>query len=121
MPTGPIDVVDVQRTSISIRWKPPQDDGGSPVMFYQVEKKTPKSLIWSRVEKVEAGTLEVCCTNLYEKNEYLFRVIAENMLGQSQPLETETATTAKSPFSEYYFYQNSLLRLLYVSLILIFN
>ena len=104
MPTGPIEIVDVQRTSISLRWKPPKDDGGSPIMFYIVEKKTPKSLVWSRVEKVESNTLEVCAINLYEKNEYLFRVIAENILGQSPPLITEEATIARSPFSKYIHY-----------------
>lgn len=103
MPTGPIEIVDVQRTSISLRWKPPKDDGGSPIMFYIIEKKTPKSLVWSRVEKVESNTLEVCCINLYEKNEYLFRVIAENMLGQSPPLVTEETTIARSPFSKYIY------------------
>lgn len=37
---------------------------------------------------------------LNEGKDYLFRVKAVNVEGESEPLETETATTAKNPYNE---------------------
>ena len=99
-PTGPLEIVDVQRTSITIKWKPPQDDGGSSIIAYIVEKKHPESILWNRVDRVTANTLQHCCIKLYEKTEYLFRVIAINSVGESKPLESEGATLARSPFGK---------------------
>lgn len=96
-PTGPLDIIDVQRTSITIKWKPPKNDGGSPIVGYIVEKKHPSSFLWNRMEQVSANTLQYCCEKLFEKTEYLFRVIAVNNVGESVPLEAEGATLAKSP------------------------
>lgn len=30
-PKGPLEVVDIQKDSITVAWKPPEDDGGRPV------------------------------------------------------------------------------------------
>jgi len=30
-PKGPIEVLDVQKDSVLISWKPPEDDGGKPL------------------------------------------------------------------------------------------
>lgn len=52
------------------------------------------------MDRVTANTLQHCCTKLYEKTEYLFRVIAINSVGESKPLESEGATLARSPFGK---------------------
>lgn len=95
---GPLHVTDVQRNSISIKWKPPTDDGGSPLTGYIVEKRPEENRYWSKVEKVNKATTELCVQNLQEKTLYHFRVIAENKIGESEPLQTKDATMAKSPF-----------------------
>lgn len=100
-PEGPLVVTDVQRTSISIKWKPSPDDGGSPITGYIVEKRAASSSFWNKVSKVNASTFELCCPYLKEKTEYYFHVIAENRVGESAPLETKDATLAKSPFGKY--------------------
>lgn len=102
-PVGPLEITNVQRTAISIKWKAPKDDGDSPILGYIVERKTPKALLWTRVDKVNAHTLEQCCTNLYEKSEYLFRVSAVNVIGQSPYLESDGVILARSPFGKIYF------------------
>lgn len=86
---------------MTLSWKASDDDGGSPITGYIVEKKASASRFWSKVEKVSPNTLTLCVTGLEEKTEYLFRVIAENKAGESEPLETKDATLAKSPFSKY--------------------
>lgn len=98
---GPIEVIDVQRNSISIKWKPPTDDGGSPVTGYIVEKREENKSYWSKVDKVDAQTTQLCCSKLIEKTAYHFRVIAQNNIGDSVPLETEGTTLAKSPFGKF--------------------
>lgn len=30
-PKGPLEVVDIQKDSVTVAWKPPEDDGGRPV------------------------------------------------------------------------------------------
>jgi len=38
-PQGPLDVSDVGKTSCTLMWKPPLDDGGNRVTHYIIEKK----------------------------------------------------------------------------------
>jgi hypothetical protein len=40
-PQGPLDVSDITPETCSLSWKPPLDDGGSPITNYVVEKLDP--------------------------------------------------------------------------------
>lgn len=100
IPTGPLEITDVQRTHVSIKWKVPSDDGGAPIVGYNIEKKHAKATLWARVEQVSASKLELTIHGLYEKNEYFFRVFAVNRIGQSVPLESSHAILARSPFGK---------------------
>lgn len=40
-PKGPLDVSDVTKTGCTLAWKKPEDDGGSPVEYYEIEKLDP--------------------------------------------------------------------------------
>jgi len=42
-PVGPLEVSDVTPETCSLSWKPPLDDGGSPITNYIVEKMDPFS------------------------------------------------------------------------------
>lgn len=63
-----------------------------------MEKRYDSAVYWSKADKVSADTTECCVTGLQEKTLYHFRVIAENKIGESEPLQTRDATVAKSPF-----------------------
>ncbi len=39
VPGGPIDVRDVYKEGCTLRWQEPDDDGGSPIQHYVVEKQ----------------------------------------------------------------------------------
>ena len=93
-------VTDVLRTSMTLSWQPPISDGGSPLVGYIIEQQDVIAYnhSWSRVDRVHAHTYSQTITNLYEGHSYLFRIIAENALGRSKPLETRESVTAKSPF-----------------------
>ncbi|ESO99760.1 hypothetical protein LOTGIDRAFT_141610, partial [Lottia gigantea] len=89
-PVGPLTISDVDRTSATLSWKPPTDDGGSPITGYVVERKEVRRPSWTTMDHVDAETTEYKAMNLIESTEYYFRVIAQNKHGASEPLETET-------------------------------
>jgi len=37
-PQGPLEVKDITKTGCKLQWKKPEDDGGSPVKEYEIEK-----------------------------------------------------------------------------------
>lgn len=79
-----------------------QEDGGSPITNYIVEKQDPRTGNWSSVSKFVRGTnYEVL--GLTEGKEYKFRVRAENKHGVGEPLEARESMIAKSPFCECSF------------------
>ena len=77
-----------------------QDDGGSPISNYVVEKQDLKTGVWEPCSKFVRGTTyEVL--NLNENHEYKFRVSAENEHGVSEPLTMDTSVVAAHPWSKY--------------------
>lgn len=103
-PTGPITVSDIQKTSATIEWKPPQSDGGLPLKGYVVELKEARKTMWKKVDKLTPDITTLCIQNLNENAEYYFRVFAENSAGFSEPLEMDTSVLLKSPFSKWTAY-----------------
>ena len=61
---------------------------------------------------MDGSTTEFRVPDLIEKNDYLFRVMAVNKAGQSEPLDMEKSVTAKSPFGKGH-YLSSLCKLCY--------
>lgn len=103
MCVGPIEVTDVKRDAISIKWKEPENDGGSPITGYIIEYREESKVNWTKAGKVNDSTLTYTANHLTEKTKYHFRVVAVNKVGQGPPLETKEATLAKSPFGELIF------------------
>ena len=99
-PTGPLRTVDVDKTSVTLAWKPPKDDGGSPLTEYIFERRESSRTSWTKVASVPPDTLEYEATNLNETINYYFRVSAKNKHGVSSPLETESTVRPKSKFGE---------------------
>lgn len=92
-------VSDVKADGCKLKWEPPEDDGGEPVEAYVVERMDTESGRW--VPVCTTKTPEADVTGLNEGKDYLFRVKAVNPEGESEPLVTETATTAKNPYGEW--------------------
>lgn len=101
-PKGPLDVADVTATSCKVSWAKPEDDGGSPIREYEVEKMDLATGKWVRVGRVAGNIkpLEMEITGLNPGSEYKFRVTAVNDEGDSEPLTTEKGTIAKNPYDE---------------------
>lgn len=99
-PVGPMVASDVNRRGFRVTWKPSERDGGSPITGYVVEKREAWKSTYLPVEKVPAKVLSCDLTFLIENQDYMVRVMAENIVGQSEPLESVDPITAKSPYCE---------------------
>ena len=104
-PSAPknLNVRDISKNSMTLRWSAPEDDGGSKILGYTIEKREGTRRMWQNVGTTEDSEIEVC--NLIEGNQYAFRVIAENKVGSSEPSELRDQVTAKSQYSKSQFRQ----------------
>lgn len=106
-PQGPLEVYDVTANRVKLGWKKPEDDGGSPIKEYEIEKMDTASGKWIRVGRIPAdkvgpgGKYEYEVPGLIPGSEYKFRVTAVNNEGDSEPLVADKATIAKNPFGKY--------------------
>ncbi len=91
MPCRPLSVSEMTNTSITLTWKKPLSTGGVELTSYIIERRLTTENNWMRVDTIEPHLTSYTVQNLSSKYEYFFRVIAENPLGQSPPLETDSA------------------------------
>lgn len=97
-PLAPFDASDITPEACSLTWRPPSDDGGSPITNYLVERMEITLGVWVKISSFVRG----CSYNVFglEPNKkYKFRVRAENQYGVSDPLECDEPITAKYPFT----------------------
>ena len=101
-PSAPRDlqVVEQHKEHISISWEEPEQDGGSPITKYIVEKADAKRGVFTVIGETDASTFTFKATKLYEGSEYLFRVSAENSIGQGLPVTLAEPVIAKLSFGE---------------------
>lgn len=105
-------MADVTKNGCKLSWNPPEDDGGSPVEYYEIEKLDPLTGQWLPCGKSN-GT-EANITGLQEGKPYKFRVKAVNKDGESEELETDKAIIAKNPFGSYtllYYLQMKIIKM----------
>ena len=91
-------VVEYNVDYVTLSWTAPEHDGGSPILGYVVEKRDSMMNMWSQAAKVDKDTFTVKVTNLFEGQNYLFRVAAENQCGRGAYVELTKPVTAKLPF-----------------------
>lgn len=92
-------VTDITETTVTLTWETPEDDGGSPITGYAVERRDASRRAWQTVKTVT--DLSMLCDNLVEDNSYVFRVSAVNQYGTSEPVELASPVTPKSQYGEY--------------------
>uniref|UniRef100_A0AC35U477 Twitchin n=1 Tax=Rhabditophanes sp. KR3021 TaxID=114890 RepID=A0AC35U477_9BILA len=97
-PRGPIEVSDVHEDGLHLEWKEPEDLGGEPIEYYEIERMDTRDGIW-----VPCGKSAECGADiegLQKGNHYQFKIRAVTKEGKSDPLETEESTLAKNPFDK---------------------
>lgn len=98
-PRGPIEISDIFADKCSLAWQAPEDNGGSDILNYIIEKSEGDDDYWSKVTGFCQDPKGVA-TKLNQGTNYKFRVRAENSAGfTSEPLESEMIT-AKNPYGK---------------------
>uniref|UniRef100_A0A669F240 Titin n=1 Tax=Oreochromis niloticus TaxID=8128 RepID=A0A669F240_ORENI len=80
-----------------VEWKPPTNNGGSPILGYHLERKEKNSLLWTKLNKLLIPDTRFKTTELEEGIEYEFRVYAENIAGLSPASKLSESTVARDP------------------------
>lgn len=105
-PPGKPEVTDITRSSVSLCWTVPLNDGGSKIIGYVVERKVYSTDEWddNRWLKCNYTTITenyFTVTNLGEGETYEYRVVAKNAAGvHSIPSETTGPVTCKDEYCE---------------------
>jgi titin len=83
---GQPQVSNITETTADLTWAVPDTDGGSPITNYIVELKKNGDTKWKVAESKVTST-EFTVKDLLKGAEYVFRVTAENKIGQGEPSE----------------------------------
>lgn len=95
MKPGTPEVTDYDNESVSLKWTPPDFDGGAPIEKYIIEKKDRYKPDWEKAIEVPGDQLEGKVPDLKERGEYQFRIIAVNKAGPSPPSDASKMQICK--------------------------
>lgn len=99
-PPGTPEVFDISRDGMTLTWYPPEEDGGSQVTGYIVERKEVRADRWVRVNKVAVTMARYRSTGLVEGLEYEHRVTAINARGTGKPSRPSKPAVAMDPIGK---------------------
>ena len=100
-PSAPV-ITEPRKDSCQLTWTAPENDGGSPITGYYVERSTAKSSRWLRITKELVSDLTYSAKELMEDTEYEFRVVAVNKIGESEPSPKSQTVLAKDPWGMFF-------------------
>lgn len=120
-PPGKPEIYDITRSSVSLKWSIPFNDGGSKLVGYVVERKASTDDDETRWLKCNYTTITdnfFTVTSLEEGAVYEFRVIAKNCAGvHSMPSESTGPIACKDEYSKKSFPNEYLI--VYIKLVLL--
>ena len=83
LPVSKVTLTDVSKTSAALSWDKPEHDGGSRIVGYLIEMQPKGTDNWGVATSVK--TCEGIVSGLTSGQEYLFRIVAYNEKGKSEP------------------------------------
>lgn len=92
---------------VELEWTPPPSDGGAPITGYIIQKKERGSPYWQNAARLAGPETKGIVPNLTEGQEYEFRILAVNKVGNSEPSEPSDAVVCRPRHCEYSFYMCS--------------
>ncbi|KPP67541.1 immunoglobulin-like and fibronectin type III domain-containing protein 1-like, partial [Scleropages formosus] len=87
-PQGPIEVLENSASCIEIKWKPPKDDGGSPLKGYVLERQQVGRNTWKKLGSMVTVPI-YRDTDVDHGKKYRYRIRAVNEEGESEVTETD--------------------------------
>jgi len=89
---------------VELTWEEPDDDGGSPLTGYCIEKcEERRAASWDEVCVMSFEERKAIVNRLIDGAKYRFRVSAESKYGRSDPCESTEPLLIKSPFGKTEF------------------
>lgn len=89
---------EVRADHVKVKWEKPEDNGGTEITGYVLEKMDVDTGRWIPAGEVGPDETSFNFTGLTPKKKYKFRVKAVNKEGESEPLEVEEAILARNPY-----------------------
>lgn len=99
-PKGPLTPEKVRADHVTVKWQKPEDDGGSEITGYVLEKMDLDTGRWVPAGECGPDDDSFTIKGLTPNKKYKFRVKAKNKEGESEPLETTDAILAKNPYDQ---------------------
>lgn len=85
--------------SCKLTWFLPEDDGGSPITNYVIEKREADHRAWTPVTYTVTRH-NATVQGLIQGKAYFFRIAAENSIGMGPFVETTDALVIRDPISK---------------------
>lgn len=100
-PVGqPFSGVNLTTDSCKLTWCSPEDDGGSAITNYIIEKRESDRMGWTAVSYTVTRHNAVV-QGLIDGKGYFFRIAAENIIGMGPFIESERPVLIKDPICEF--------------------
>uniref|UniRef100_A0A8C9VI80 Uncharacterized protein n=1 Tax=Scleropages formosus TaxID=113540 RepID=A0A8C9VI80_SCLFO len=96
-PQGPIEVLENSASCIEIKWKPPKDDGGSPLKGYVLERQQVGRNTWKKLGSMVTVPI-YRDTDVDHGKKYRYRIRAVNEEGESEVTETDDLMAGTKAF-----------------------
>ncbi|XP_074498623.1 immunoglobulin-like and fibronectin type III domain-containing protein 1 [Sebastes fasciatus] len=87
-PLGPAEVTESSAICVEFRWRPPKDDGGSPVINYIMERQQVGRNTWKKIGEIP-GVPSYRDTDVDHGRKYCYRIRAVTAEGTSEVMETD--------------------------------
>ena len=97
---GAPEVKESSKTSVTLTWTAPDQDGGSEIFSYVVESRPEGAFKWKRVTEDTVPGLTYTVKGLQEGTQYDFRVSAENRAGVGPASEGALAVKVEEKICE---------------------
>ena len=99
-PDPPV-ITSTGKSTVSLSYKPPADDGGAEITNYVIEHREEGLTKWTRATKDTISKTSYTLSGLTAGATYEFRVAAENKAGVGPPSEPSQPAAAKETVCTY--------------------
>ncbi|XP_044031649.1 immunoglobulin-like and fibronectin type III domain-containing protein 1 [Siniperca chuatsi] len=87
-PLGPVDIIESSAACIDFKWRPPKDNGGSPITDYILERQQIGRNSWKKLGKIGPEP-KYRDTDVDHGRKYCYHIRAETDQGISEMMETD--------------------------------